>query len=72
VAAVNGELQHALASGAVRLEDVVPLGRLPRRARETDVTVCDLVGIGVQDAAIAGLLVERAEEHDAGVVLTAG
>ena len=71
VAAVNGELQHALASGAVRLADIVPLGRLPRRARETDVTVCDLVGIGVQDAAIAGLLVERAEERDAGVDISA-
>jgi ornithine cyclodeaminase/alanine dehydrogenase-like protein (mu-crystallin family) len=71
VAAVNGELQHALAAGAVRLDDVVPLGSLPRRARETDVTVCDLVGIGVQDAAIAGLLVERAEEADAGVVIAA-
>jgi ornithine cyclodeaminase/alanine dehydrogenase-like protein (mu-crystallin family) len=72
VAAVNGELQHALAAGAVRLEDVVALGRLPRRRSENDVTVCDLVGIGVQDAAIAGLLVERAEERDAGVVLAAG
>src|SRR3954453_15196461 len=72
VAAVNGELQHALAAGAVRLADVVALGTLPVRARETDVTVCDLVGIGVQDAAIAGLLVERAEERDAGVVLSAG
>jgi ornithine cyclodeaminase len=72
VAAVNGELQHALAAGAVRLEDVVALGRLPRRRSENDVTVCDLVGIGVQDAAIAGLLVKRAEERDTGVVLTAG
>jgi ornithine cyclodeaminase len=70
VAAINGELQHALAAGAVRLSDVVALGTLPARARETDVTVCDLVGIGVQDAAIAGLLVERAEEHDAGVVIS--
>jgi ornithine cyclodeaminase len=72
VAAVNGELQHALAAGAVCLEDVVALGRLPRRRSEKDVTVCDLVGIGVQDAAIAGLLVKRAEERDTGVVLTAG
>jgi ornithine cyclodeaminase/alanine dehydrogenase-like protein (mu-crystallin family) len=70
VAAVNGELQHALAAGVLRVSDVVALGRLPRRASETDVTVCDLVGIGVQDAAIAGLLVERAEERDVGVALT--
>jgi ornithine cyclodeaminase len=70
VAAVNGELQHALAAGVLRLSDVVALGSLPRRRSETDVTVCDLVGIGVQDAAIAGLLVSRAEEADAGVVIS--
>jgi ornithine cyclodeaminase len=71
VAAVNGELQHALAAGVVRLEDVVALGALPRRARDSDVTVCDLVGIGVQDAAIAGLLVSRAIERDAGLLVSA-
>jgi ornithine cyclodeaminase len=70
VAAVNGELQHALAAGVLRLSDVVALGSLPSRGSETDVTVCDLVGIGVQDAAIAGLLVSRAEEADAGVVIS--
>lgn len=71
VAAVNGELQHALAAGVLRLSDVVALGSLPTRRSETDVTVCDLVGIGVQDAAIAGLLVERAEAADAGMVISA-
>jgi ornithine cyclodeaminase len=71
VAAVNGELQHALAAGEVRLEDVAALGKLPRRARDSDVTVCDLVGIGVQDAAIAGLLVSRAIERDVGLVISA-
>jgi ornithine cyclodeaminase/alanine dehydrogenase-like protein (mu-crystallin family) len=69
VAAVNGELRHALAAGEVRLADVVPLGTLPRRSADSDVTVCDLVGIGVQDAAIAGLLVSRALERRAGVLL---
>jgi ornithine cyclodeaminase len=67
VAAVNGELQHAL--GVVRLDAVAALGTLPRRKRSSDVTVCDLVGIGVQDAAIAGLLVERALEHGGGTSL---
>ncbi len=69
VAAVNGELQHALAAGAVRLGDVAALGTLPRRVREEDVTVCDLVGIGVQDAAVAGLVAARALERGAGVTL---
>jgi ornithine cyclodeaminase len=66
VAAVNGELQWALAAGAVRLEDVVALGSLPRRRGDADVTVCDLVGIGVQDAAIAGLAAARAIERNIG------
>jgi ornithine cyclodeaminase/alanine dehydrogenase-like protein (mu-crystallin family) len=39
--------------------------------RDSDVTVCDLVGIGVQDAAIAGLLVSRAIERDAGLLVSA-
>ncbi|WP_028058125.1 ornithine cyclodeaminase family protein [Candidatus Solirubrobacter pratensis] len=65
VAAVNGELQHALAAHAVALEDVAALGTLPSRTRESDVTVCDLVGIGVQDAAIGTLLVTRALEAGA-------
>jgi ornithine cyclodeaminase len=70
VAALNGELRHALAERVVRLADVVALGALPRRERDSDVTVCDLVGIGVQDAAIAGLLVSRAIEQGAGLVLS--
>ena len=65
VAAVNGELRHALAAGALALEDVAALGTLPSRASESDVTVCDLVGIGVQDAAIGTLLVTRALEAGA-------
>lgn len=69
VAAVNGELQHALAEGAIRLRDVVALGSLPRRARASDVTVCDLVGIGVQDAAVAGVVAARALERGVGAVL---
>jgi ornithine cyclodeaminase/alanine dehydrogenase-like protein (mu-crystallin family) len=65
VAAANGELHHALAAGAIRLEDVVPLGALVAgeaegRMHGEQITICDLVGIGVQDAAIAGEVVARA------------
>jgi ornithine cyclodeaminase len=69
VAAVNGELQHALGAGVVALDDVVALGTLPRRERARDVTVCDLVGIGVQDAAVAGVVAARALERGAGVAV---
>ena len=63
-AARHGELHHALAAGAVALDDVVPLGaivngRHPGRTRADELTVCDLVGIGVQDAAVAAAVRER-------------
>jgi ornithine cyclodeaminase/alanine dehydrogenase-like protein (mu-crystallin family) len=65
VAARNGELHHALDAGAIQLDQVVPLGALVTGAAEgrisdRQITVCDLVGVGVQDAAIAGEVVRRA------------
>lgn len=53
VAAVNGELQHAVASGVVDLDRVVALGALAAdaatgRTTEDQITVADLVGLGVQ------------------------
>lgn len=64
VAAVNGELQHAVADGLVDLNRVVPLGALAAgaatgRTSSDQITVADLVGLGVQDAAIAGAVVAR-------------
>jgi ornithine cyclodeaminase/alanine dehydrogenase-like protein (mu-crystallin family) len=63
-AAQNGELHHALAAGAIRIDEVVPLGALVTgdaegRTSDRQITVCDLVGVGVQDAAIAGEVVAR-------------
>ena len=65
VAARSGELHHAVEAGVIALEDVVPLGALvvgeaTGRTRDDEVTICDLVGVGVQDAAIAGEVVARA------------
>lgn len=65
VAARNGELHHALEAGIVRIDVVVPLGALVTgdaagRTSDDDITICDLVGVGVQDAAIAGEVVARA------------
>ena len=65
VAAANGEVHHAVEAGAIRLEDVVPLGALVTgeavgRTSDAEITICDLVGLGVQDAAIAGEVVARA------------
>lgn len=59
-----GNLHHALATGAVgrdklyaELGDVVA-GRRAGRERPDEITVADLTGVGVQDAAIAEVVVE--------------
>jgi ornithine cyclodeaminase/alanine dehydrogenase-like protein (mu-crystallin family) len=69
-AARFGELHHALDAGFVQEADVVTLGELlegtadGRRGRE-DVTVADLTGVGVQDAAIAAFVLREAVRSSA-------
>ena len=60
-----GELHHAIEAGLRTEDDVVTLGELlegvsPGRARDEDITVADLTGVGVQDAAIAALVLREA------------
>ena len=60
-----GEIHHAVERGAIRKEDIVELGeitggRKPGRVSADEVIVCDLTGVGVQDVAAAGLVMERA------------
>lgn len=60
--AKNGELHHAITSGYLKKEDVIELGDaiLKNVTRNTtDITVCDLVGIGFQDAVIASCVMEE-------------
>jgi len=60
-----GELQHALAAGLMREDDVhaelgeIVAGTKPGRTRDSDITVADLTGVGFQDTAIASLAYER-------------
>ena len=61
----SGELHHALAAGSADEERVVTLGQLLEqvgegRTRPEEITVADLTGVGVQDAAIASLVVREA------------
>lgn len=62
-----GNLRHAIAAGVVTRERVyaelsdLVAGRLPGRERDDEVTVADLTGVGVQDAAIAQLVVATLE-----------
>jgi ornithine cyclodeaminase/alanine dehydrogenase-like protein (mu-crystallin family) len=61
-----GEIHHALRTGALTLDSVagelgdVVVGRVPGRTADDQIIVCDLTGVGVQDAAIAGLVLEKA------------
>lgn len=62
----NGEIQHLLADGELPAGiDLVELGELTTgvrqgRASDTEITVCDLTGTGVQDTAIANLAYRKA------------
>src|SRR5438034_738389 len=59
-----GNLHHAMAAGLVTRDKVyaelgdLAAGRLPGRESATEITVADLTGVGVQDAAIAQAVVE--------------
>jgi ornithine cyclodeaminase len=64
-------LHHAIEAGIRTEEDVVTLGELlegvvPGRIRDDDLTVADLTGVGVQDAAIAALVVREATRVQVG------
>lgn len=63
-----GELHHGLVAGVIsKDDDIVELGELTsgkRTGRQNDsqITLCDLTGTGVQDTAIANLALKKAEE----------
>jgi ornithine cyclodeaminase/alanine dehydrogenase-like protein (mu-crystallin family) len=68
----QGELHHAVAEGALRAEDVhaeigeIVAGLKTGRTSEVEITVADLTGVGVQDAAVAEHVVLAAERQGAG------
>ena len=60
-----GEIHHALSAGVIAERDVTELGqitsgRAPGRRTPTEMIVCDLTGVGVQDVAAATVVMERA------------
>jgi ornithine cyclodeaminase len=69
-AARFGELHHAIECGVHTAEDVVTLGELLEgvargRVDADDITVADLTGVGVQDAAVASLVMREATRAQA-------
>jgi ornithine cyclodeaminase len=73
--AIKGELRTALAADKFTDEKVfselgdIVIGGAPGRASDTDITIADLTGTGVQDTAIATLARKRADSEDAGAII---
>ena len=66
-----GEAQHAVASGLLRADDIVPLGQVVRgthagRQSAADVTLYDGTGVALQDLAVADVALRRAGERGIG------
>ncbi len=70
-----GEIHHAVAAGVLRPEDVyaelgeIAAGRKKGRERDEEITVADLTGVGVQDAAVANLVLGEALRRGIGKIL---
>ena len=68
----NGEIHRAVAAGAMTAGDVhaelgeIAAGIRPGRESDDEITVADLTGVGVQDAALAAFVVTQAEARAAG------
>jgi ornithine cyclodeaminase len=62
-----GEAQHAVAAGLVEAGSITPLGdvltgRHPGRRSESEITLYDGTGMGLQDLAVAAVALRRAQE----------
>lgn len=67
----SGDLHHALIAEAIRKEEVVAIGDLivgsaPGRQTDRDITIADLTGLGIQDAAVANVALSAAKAVGAG------
>jgi len=63
-----GEAQHAIAAGLLKQDHITAIGDVinanhPGRAEETQITVFDGTGVGLQDLAVASAAVELAVER---------
>ncbi|MEH6579846.1 MAG: iminosuccinate reductase BhcD [Amphritea sp.] len=63
-----GEAQHAIASGVIKADDIVPIGDVingahPGRGSDEEITLFDGTGVGLQDLAVASAAAQLAEEQ---------
>ncbi len=70
-----GEIHHGVEAGVLAREDVyaelgeIAAGMKPGRESDEEITIADLTGVGVQDAAMAHLVAEEARRRGLGRVL---
>jgi ornithine cyclodeaminase/alanine dehydrogenase-like protein (mu-crystallin family) len=67
----SGEVHHAVEAGVISVDDVVELGdvvtgRAPGRTDDEQITIADLCGLGIEDTAMANLVLRRALERGIG------
>jgi ornithine cyclodeaminase len=72
--ATQGEVHHALDAGLIKLEDVTELGDVVNgtksgRTSNDDITIADLTGVGVLDAAVANLVMTKIVDQNSGKIL---
>jgi len=63
-----GEAQHAIKEGLIQQADIMPIGEVingsnPGRTSETEITLFDGTGVGLQDLAVASSAVELAQAN---------
>ncbi|MCP4208121.1 MAG: ornithine cyclodeaminase family protein [Shimia sp.] len=62
-----GEAQHAIASGLIAEDDIIPIGAAingdhPGRTSENEITIFDGTGVGLQDLAVASVAARVAQK----------
>jgi ectoine utilization protein EutC len=71
-----GEIHHAVEAGVLTTKDIagelgdVITGKTRGRGSPNDLTVCDLTGVGVQDAAVAALAIAAADQRGLGAEMS--
>ena len=71
----QGEIHQAIEAGAITADDIyaelgeIAAGLKPGRTDDEEITLADLTGVGVLDAAVASLVVARAKESGIGEVI---
>lgn len=70
-----GEIHHAIERGLLTRERVhaelgeIAAGQKPGRTRDDEITVADLTGVGIQDAAVSNLALSEARRRGLGTAL---